>query len=36
MFGERMFQVQSLVSKSVLLWLVVANANQPNAYTRQQ
>ena len=32
-FGERMYQVQSLVSKSLLLWLVVGGSNQPNAYT---
>ena len=36
MFGERMFQVQSLVSKSLLLWLVVGGANQPNAYTKNE
>jgi hypothetical protein len=33
LFGERMYQVQSLVSKSLLLWLVVGGANQPNAFT---
>lgn len=31
LFGERMYQVQSLVSKSLLLWLVVGGANQPNS-----
>ena len=31
--GERSYQVQSLVSKSLLLWLVVGGSNQPNAYT---
>ena len=33
LFGERMYQVQSLVSKSLLLWLVVGGANQPSSYT---
>ena len=33
-FGERMYQVQSLVSKSLLLWLVVGGSNQPSAVTR--
>ena len=32
--GERLYQVQSLVSKSLLLWLVIGGANQPNAYTK--
>lgn len=32
-FGERMYQVQSLVSKSLLLWLVYGGANQPSAST---
>ena len=31
LFGERMYQVLSLVSKSLLLWLVVGGSNQPNA-----
>ncbi|TPX33123.1 hypothetical protein SmJEL517_g03954 [Synchytrium microbalum] len=31
-FGERVYQVLSLFSKSLLLWLVVGGANQPNAY----
>ena len=34
LFGERMYQVQSLVSKSLLLWLVVGGSNQPSAYTK--
>ena len=33
LFGERMYQVQSLVSKSLLLWLVVGGSNQPNSFT---
>ena len=33
LFGERMYQVQSLVSKSLLLWLVFGGTNQPNAGT---
>eukprot|EP00386_Alphamonas_edax_P014417 GDKI01044313.1.p1 GENE.GDKI01044313.1~~GDKI01044313.1.p1 ORF type:complete len:303 (-),score=49.97 GDKI01044313.1:376-1284(-) len=33
-FGEKMYQVQSLVSKSLLLWLVIGSVNQPNEYTR--
>ena len=32
-FGERMYQVQSLVSKSLLLWLVVGGSNQPSPFT---
>ncbi|KAJ3078509.1 hypothetical protein HK102_004458 [Quaeritorhiza haematococci] len=32
-FGEKMYQIQSLVSKSLLLWLVVGGANQPNEFT---
>lgn len=32
--GERFYQIQSLVAKSLLLWLVTGGANQPNAYTR--
>jgi hypothetical protein len=31
--GERVYQILSLVSKSLLLWLVVGGANQPNAST---
>jgi hypothetical protein len=31
--GERSYQIQSLVSKSLLLWLVVGGSNQPNEYT---
>lgn len=34
LFGERMYQIQSLVSKSLLLWLVVGGANQPNSYAK--
>jgi hypothetical protein len=34
LFGERMYQIQSLVSKSMLLWLVVGGANQPNSYVQ--
>jgi hypothetical protein len=30
---QRAYQVQSLVSKSLLLWLVIGGVNQPNAYT---
>ena len=33
LFGERMYQVQSLVSKSFLLWLVVGGSNQPSSFT---
>ena len=33
-FGERMYQVQSLISKSLLLWLVVGGSNQPSGFTR--
>jgi len=33
MFGEKMYQIQSLVSKSLLLWLVYGGTNQPNAGT---
>ena len=31
--GERSYQIQSLVSKSLLLWLVIGGVNQPNSYT---
>jgi hypothetical protein len=31
--GERVYQILSLVSKSLLLWLVVGGANQPNEAT---
>ena len=31
LFGERMYQIQSLVSKSLLLWLVFGGTNQPSA-----
>lgn len=34
LFGERVYQILSLVAKSLLLWLVVGGANQPNEYTR--
>jgi hypothetical protein len=33
LFGERMYQVQSLVSKSLLLWLVIGGTNQPSPST---
>jgi len=33
LFGERMYQIQSLVSKSFLLWLVVGGSNQPSSFT---
>ena len=33
LFGERMYQLQSLVSKSFLLWLVVGGSNQPSSFT---
>lgn len=33
-FGEKVYQVLSLVAKSLLLWLVIGGANQPNAYSR--
>jgi hypothetical protein len=33
-FGERAYQIQSLVSKSLLLWLVLGGVNQPNSYTK--
>ena len=29
-FGEKTYQIQSLVSKTLLLWLVVGGSNQPN------
>jgi len=31
-FGEKIYQVLSLTSKSLLLWLVVGGTNQPNSY----
>lgn len=33
-FGEKVYQVLSLVAKSLLLWLVIGGSNQPNAYTQ--
>ena len=33
LLGERAYQVQSLVSKSLLLWLVYGGTNQPTAGT---
>jgi hypothetical protein len=33
-YGEKLYQIQSLVSKSLLLWLVLGGVNQPNQYTR--
>ena len=32
-FGEKVYQILSLVAKSLLLWLVVGGTNQPNNYT---
>jgi hypothetical protein len=32
-FGEKIYQVLSLVSKSLLLWLVFGGTNQPNRFT---
>lgn len=32
LFGEKVYQVQSLVSKTLLLWLVVGGVNQPSNY----
>lgn len=31
-FGEKIYQILSLVAKSLLLWLVVGGANQPSPY----
>ena len=31
LFGEKVYQVLSLVAKSLLLWLVVGGANQPSS-----
>lgn len=33
LFGERAYQVQALVSQTVLLWLVVAGVNQENQFS---
>ena len=33
--GERVYQVLSLVAKSLLLWLVIGGTNQPNAFTQE-
>ncbi len=33
-YGERWYQIQSLVSKSLLLWLVIGGSNQPNSYVK--
>jgi Heliorhodopsin len=33
LFGEKVYQVLSLVAKSLLLWLVIGGVNQPNPYT---
>ena len=33
LYGEKLYQIQSLVSKSLLLWLVYGGSNQPNAGT---
>lgn len=32
-FGEKVYQILSLVAKSMLLWLVVGGSNQPNEFT---
>ena len=32
-FGEKVYQILSLVAKSLLLWLVYGGSNQPNSYT---
>ncbi|KAI9331037.1 integral membrane protein [Zopfochytrium polystomum] len=32
--GERSYQIQSLVAKTLLVWLVIGGANQPNAYAK--
>lgn len=32
-FGEKVYQILSLVAKSLLLWLVVGGTNQPSKYT---
>jgi len=32
-FGEKIYQILSLVAKSLLLWLVVGGSNQPSAYS---
>lgn len=34
-YGETVYQVLSLVSKSLLTWLVIGGVNQPNQYTAQ-
>lgn len=34
LFGEKLYQIQSLVSKSILLWLVLGGVNQPNSTTK--
>lgn len=34
LFGEKVYQILSLVAKSLLLWLVIGGANQPNTYTQ--
>ncbi len=34
LYGEKVYQILSLVAKSLLLWLVVGGVNQPNAYTQ--
>jgi hypothetical protein len=33
LFGERAYQIQSLLSKSLLLWLVFGGTNQPSGTT---
>ncbi|KAJ3331163.1 hypothetical protein HDU93_009917 [Gonapodya sp. JEL0774] len=32
--GEKVYQILSLVAKSLLVWLVVGGANQPNAFVK--
>lgn len=34
LFGEKVYQVLSLVAKSLLLWLVIGGSNQPSASTQ--
>jgi hypothetical protein len=34
MYGEKVYQILSLVAKSLLLWLVFFGTNQPNQFTR--
>jgi Heliorhodopsin len=34
MYGEKVYQVLSLISKSLLLWLVIGGVNQPSSYNQ--